>query len=518
MSKTRLIGRNISFLAMNRVVSMLISFLIFPFMIRHVGKELYGVYVLVLAATSYFGLLDLGVMSALTKYVSEYNGKGDGKTVKSVLNASFTFYCIVGLIMGGLLLLCSTFFYNFFRVVGEDVVVMKQLFTVAALSALLIWPLNTFRGAIQGLNLWNVDATINMLTQALIAVLTFVLLKTGKDIVAVYIAMQSVTMMGGAAAYFIVKKRVGFRVNFPYFRTETFKLMFSYSFFMFLGSILGLVIFQVHNFIIGYYLSMSAVTVYAVAYNIQGYFRSINATIGAPPWTIASEMEGRGDIEGQRMLLLKGTKYLTAVFSPIILITFFFVEPFIKYWMGRGFNDSVLPAKIIILFWIFNGTSELASGILSAKGVVKKPIFIQMAVAVVSIVISVSLIKPLGIIAVALGLTVSMVAVGFPLVLRLALRSLGVTFREYFRRAIKDNIPLYVLVSLLSFTVSKYLYPKTIYLTIFEMSAIYFISLTAYYLVVLKKGDKLDLARLVGLEVMYARFEPSLKKTDSLPK
>jgi len=512
MSKTRLIGRNISFLAINRAVSILISFLIFPFIIRHVGKELYGVYVLVLAATSYFGLLDLGVMSALTKYVSEYNGKRDGETVSRVLNASFTFYCIVGFLMGGLLFLCSPFFYNFFKIEGADVAVMKQLFTIAALSALFIWPLNTFRGAVQGLNLWIVDATINMLTQALIAVLTFILLKMGKNIVAVYFAMQFVTILGGAAAYFITKKKIDLRISFPYFRAGTFKLIFSYSFFTFLGSMLGLVIFQVHNFIIGYFLSMSAVTAYAVAYNIQSYFRSIDVTIGAPPWTIASEMEGRGDIEGQKMLLFKGTKYMSAVFLPIILIMFFFVEPFIKYWMGQGFNDSVLPAKIIILFWLFNGTSEIASGMLSAKGIVRKPLFIQIAVAASNIIIAVSLIKVVGIIAIALGLTISMVLVGFPLVLRLALRSLGVTPREYFRRAIKDNIPLYLLVSLLSFAVSKYLYPNTIYLTIFEMGAIYLISLAAYYLFILKKDDKLDLARLVGLEVMYARFEPRLEQ------
>lgn len=53
-----------------------IGFTLFPFIIKYVGVEDYGIYLLVGAFVGYFGLLDFAVGGALIKYVAEYNVKG----------------------------------------------------------------------------------------------------------------------------------------------------------------------------------------------------------------------------------------------------------------------------------------------------------------------------------------------------------------------------------------------------------------------------------------------------------
>ena len=55
-----------------KISQYIIGFLMFPFIIRHVGIEDYGLYLLVGAFVGYFGLLDFGVGSALVKYVAQY--------------------------------------------------------------------------------------------------------------------------------------------------------------------------------------------------------------------------------------------------------------------------------------------------------------------------------------------------------------------------------------------------------------------------------------------------------------
>ena len=497
MSKIRLIGRNISFLALNRLTVAVVSFFLFPFIVGNVGKELYGVYLLVMTITGYIGILDLGVMSALTKYVAEYNGKKDYEKLNKIINASFSFYVLIGLVIALLLFFCSAYFVNFFKVEASNVKIVRQLFVVAGVSALLIWPLSTFRGVIQGLNLWNIDASINIIVQIINAIATFIILSSGYGIIHLLIAAQILTICGSAVLFYIVKKKISLKIIFPYQEIDTFKFIFNFSFFMFLGSLINIFLFQIHNLIIGYFISVSAVSIYAVAFNIQNYLRTINATIGAPPWTIASEMEGRRDYEGQKILLFKGTKYMSALFLPVILIMFFYAEPFINYWMGSGFSESILPAKIIILFWLFNGTMELAIGMLSAKGIVRAPLFVQLSVAILNIVIGISLIKVLGITAVALGLTISMVFVGFPLYLKLSLKSLKITFKEYFNKAVKSNLWFYLFVMILSLALPKLLYPGNIYFTLFEMAAIYITSMLFYYLIFLNKHDRYELRKII---------------------
>lgn len=485
---------------LNRISGLIITFFIFPFIVRHTGQELYGVYLIVMTVTGYFGILDLGLMSALTKYVSEYNGVGDVRSISRIINASLSFYVLIGVVTALLLFGCSIYFNRIFGIESKNLVLARQLFMAASISALFTWPLSTFRGTVEGLNLWDVEAKVNIMIQILNALFAVIIFTAGYGIVLYFILSQMLNIFGGIAFYLVSKKKTPFTIIFPYLDVKTFRFIFSFSSFMFLSSLVGIVLFQIHNFIIGYFISLSAVTIFAVAYNIQNYFRTINSAIGAPPWTIASAMEGRGDYDGQRTLLFKGTKFMSAVFLPVVLIMFFFAEPFINYWMGTGFQESILPARIIILFWLFNGTIEPAAGMLSAKGIVKKSLYIQLFVAIANVAIGLALIKIIGVTAIALGLTLSMIIVGTPLYLQLSLKSLNISFMEYFNKAVKSNFLLYLFVTVLSFVFSRYWYPKNIYYTLFEMAVIYLISLASYYVVVLNKDEKTEIRRLAGIE------------------
>lgn|GEM_PF-1120388 len=500
MSNIGIIGRNIRFRFLNNILAMIIAFFLFPFIVRHTGQELYGVYLIVMTVTGYFIFLDLGIGSALVKYVSEYNGVGDTEAINRIINASFSFYVLIGLIAAFFLFGCSVYFHRFFRIDVRNLVLVKQLFAIAAVSSLLTWPLSVFRLTVQGLNLWDIEAMVNMTVQILNAFCAFIIFTAGYGIVIYIIASQILNILGCMVFYLISTKKIFFKISFPCVDVKTFRFIFNFSSFMFLSSLVSIFLWQIHNFIIGYFLSLSAVTIFAVAYNIQNYFRTINSAIGAPPWTVASTMEGRGDYEGQRTLVFKGTKYMSAVFLPVVLIMFFFVEPFINYWMGTGFQESILPARIIILFWLVNGTIESATGMLSAKGIVKKPLYITIFVAIVNIAIGISLIKIIGITAVALGLTLSMIFVGAPLYLRLSLKTLKISFAEYFNKAVKSNLPLYLFVTAFSFILARYWYPKNIYFTFFEMAIIYLTSLVLYYAVMLNKDEKTEIWRLAGIE------------------
>ncbi len=498
MSKARVIGKNISLIVLSRIVFMVVSFTLFPFIVRHVGKEVYGVYLIVISVTGYFGLLDFGMMSALTKYVSEYHGKGDFKGVNRIINASFSFYVIVGALISLLLFLTSVYFNCFFKVEPVNIPIMRHLFIAASLSSLFVWPMSTFRGAIQGLNMWGADVAVNISNQILLAIATFFMLTNGYSIVELFIVMQVLTVLGNLILYRVARNRISLRIFFPYTEIATFKFIFNFSFFMFLSSLIAIFIYQAHNIIIGYFISMSAVSVYAVAYNLQNYFRVINSTIGGPSWIVASQMEGTYDYGRQKQLLLKGTKLMSAVFLPMIIIVFVFVEPFINYWMGPAFRDSVIPARIIIIFWMFNGTSELATGLLSAKGIVRKPLLILLAAAVLNLLISIIFIKTLGIIAVALGMAVSMILVAFPFYLRLALVTLQIKFSEYFDKSIKINLALYLLVFVLSAAVLIRFYPRDLFFTVLEMGGIYFVSLAVYYFRLLDNSEREDVKKVIG--------------------
>lgn len=484
---------------------MLISFMLFPFIVAHVGKEIYGVYLIVLTVTDYFGLLDFGMMSALTKYVSEYHGKKDFKGIGHIINASFTFYVIIGVLISLMLFLSSKYFIYFFKIDPANIRVMRDLLIAAALSSLVVWPMGIFRRAIQGLNMWNLDAAISIINQILLAIVTFFILIKGFGILQLFIAMQILNFTAGAVFFWFTVKHVNFRIVFPHRNINTFKFIFNFSIFMFLSSLSAIFLYQIHNIIIGYFVSVSAISLYAVAFNLQNYFRVINSTLGGPAWIAASEMEGAHDYARQKQLLFKGTKLMSAVLLPAVLIAIFFAKPFIIHWMGESFRESILPARIIMSLWLFSGTSELAVGLLSAKGIVRRTFFIILAAGISNLLVSLIFVKSLGIVALAAGLAFSMIFVAFPLELALSLKMLKVTFKEYFDKSVKVNLLLYLLVAIFSTVVLFYLYPSNFIATIFEMAVIYGVSLGFYYFKLLKPAEKEEVKKAIGFDMKFQR-------------
>lgn len=490
MSKVKLIGKNIGFLALNRLVVAIVNFILFPFIVGHVGKEVYGIYLIVLSLTGYLALMDFGVMSALTKYVSEYRGKEDEKGITSIISASFSFYVLIGIIIATTLFIMSMTFQNFINTKPEDVVTTRQLFMIAACSAIFVWPMSTFKGVTQGYNLWNMDASVSICSQILNAVATFTLLSMGFGIIFVFLFNQLFSVLGDTFLCLYLKRKHKVKVIFPYTDWKVFRFIFNFSFFVFLSSLVAIFIFQIHNIMIGCFLTMSAVSVYAVAYNMQHYLRSISAILVSPFWTLASEMEGRKDIQGQRNLLLKGTKYVTAAFLPAIIIVLVYAEPFINYWVGPGFQESVLPARILILYWCFTGCITLSGGMLSARGVVRKPLLISLAVAIVNVIIVLLFINKIGILAPALGLSISMIFIASPLTLRLSLKELGISFKEFFEQSIKVNLLFFCLVGVISWCLMKSLYPRGMMMTFTEMALLYLTASAGYFFFILNKQER----------------------------
>lgn len=64
------IVRNTVFNTIGRFWGLLITFALTPYIIGHVGLNLYGLWAIATSLTGYFGLLDFGIKDSYTKYIS----------------------------------------------------------------------------------------------------------------------------------------------------------------------------------------------------------------------------------------------------------------------------------------------------------------------------------------------------------------------------------------------------------------------------------------------------------------
>jgi O-antigen/teichoic acid export membrane protein len=501
MRRLKAITNNIKYNAVSQITTFIINFLLLPFIVFHTGKELYGAYILVVTFTGYLGLMDFGVGGATVKYIAEFASKDDNKKVNDVISASLTFFTIIGILAAILLFIFSFYFDVVFKVDAHNKIIIKQLFEIAAVASLLIWPGRTFDYALQGFQRYDRFAINNILFTLLTGVSAYFIFANNFGIVC-YLGVSSIfTILKYLSAYLIVNKTIlKQHVSFPNFNKEVFKIIFNFSFYLFLSSLASILIFNVDSIIVGTFVSVAAVTVYNVGFNMQQGFRMINSLIGGPLFPAYVEMEGRKEYENQKKLLFKGTKYMALIFVPMVIITIVFAKPFIKFWMGEGFLKSVIPAQILIVFWFFNCISEIGSGMLTAKGLVKKIFEIIFLTAIFNFTLSLILVRYLGIIGVALGTTIPMILINFLLTLRLVCKTFKITAREYFYNTIKASLTIFMLAVVLSILICKLFPPDKLWIAIFEMGAVYAITILTSYHYFFPVKDKMEIRAIMGFE------------------
>lgn len=494
----KIIAKNIKFSAINKVASMLYSLIFFPFIVHYTGKEVYGLYILVLTISGYLSLLDMGVGSAVVKYVAEYKGRQDEERINSIINFSLTFFISIAVIIALGLFLLSFYFGSFFKIADANREMARRLFWVASLTALVYWPAFLFKNVLMGLQRYEWSSLGDIIIVIANAIAAYILFPRGGTIVD--FQLISLFVVIGVLILYLVRTRAllkNLRIVFPYFNEDVYKLVFKYGVFLFLSGLVGMLIFQVGSLVIGLFISVSAVTLYGVAFSMQQNLRSVNAIIGSPFMPASAELHGREDPKTQKELFLKGTRFSTALFFPVIIISLIFAGRFITTWMGETFFESVLPAQILLVFWFFNGTMDIGANILYGRGIVRIFLWISVICAIFTVSLTLILVKFFGITGAALGITLPMIFINFPLVLYFVLKNLGVSFKEFYNNSIKSNLLFYLLVIAAAFVVNMIFGPRRIFLVLIEMLALYLTCVAVYYFVILRKEERAAVYRVL---------------------
>ena len=100
MGAGKTISRNIASNTAGYMVNMLVALLLSPFVVRSLGDEIYCVWNIVIALTGSYGLLDLGIRSAVGHYLTIYWSKRDLEGVNRTMNTAMVLMFVAAGIAG----------------------------------------------------------------------------------------------------------------------------------------------------------------------------------------------------------------------------------------------------------------------------------------------------------------------------------------------------------------------------------------------------------------------------------
>jgi O-antigen/teichoic acid export membrane protein len=413
-----------------------VSFFLSPFVVHHLGNTAYGVWSLLVSVVGYLGLLDFGVRGAVTRYVAHHHAVGDNEGCSSIVSAGMVLFGLLGavaiLLSGVVALLLPSVFNIPESLVNDSQVVL----VVGGLTVAVTLIGAVFAGVVTGLERFDISSGVEILVTAIRTVVIVLALREGYGLVTLGLIHLGASVLYGAAAWITVHKlypdlQLRFRVPLlPHIRT-----ILSFSMFLSVIHIFGVLVYYSDALVIAAFLPIGAVTFFAIAGNLCDYAYKVAGTLSKMMTPRVSALTSMGS-ENVREEILNAARIATLATAPIAAIFWYRGESFINLWMGTDYGPASGEVLRVLAFvvWLGGARSVAAASIM---GVNKHRTLIPALAfeAVCNLILSIALVRPFGIVGVALGTLIPSLLVSLLYFPRCLAKATGVSASLFYRNA-----------------------------------------------------------------------------------
>jgi O-antigen/teichoic acid export membrane protein len=433
-STARLLVSGSALRAGNLVAQVMVGFFLTPFVVHSLGDRMYGFWALVGTFIGYYGLLELGLGSAVSRYVGGALGKGDKEECGKLFSTALQLYVVLGLAVIAITVVLS-FASPLFVRNPQDASLFGKVILILGLSIGLGFPARAFGGILNAELRLDWLAVIGLATLLLRTALVVAVLLAGCKVLALaWVAFIS-GLPGIAASAVLARKQCPWlRFSAQPWLGQRARALLSYGAFALVAHVADQLRSGVDEFVIAGCVGLAAVTHFRIASLLAGYFANLMmALVGTiQPWF--SRMDGTGDQHAIQRALLFSTKLsiCAAAFAAFGFVAL--GKPFIERWMGRPYLDAYPCLAILALGYVAAFGQGPSRYLL--YGISKHKFFavINTIEGVANVGLSIWFVRTMGIFGVALGTFIPMVVVKLiaqPLyVCRVSLIPYGVYVRE----------------------------------------------------------------------------------------
>jgi O-antigen/teichoic acid export membrane protein len=342
-----------------------VSLLTVPTYIHLVGDARYGVLAVLWSFLGYFGLFDLGLGRATAQRVAALS-HSSGKDLASTFWTALAMNAVLGVAGGALIWPISHYFFDHVISTGSD---MRSELAGGLPWLMLAVPVMTISGvlggALQGRAQFLEMNIISVSGSVLIQVLPLVVAwGWGPDLAWLIPSVILTSLFSGILMFWRCKVHV-FHDHAPSISRHQAKSLLFFGGWVTITSLVGPLMVVLDRFVIGAQLGASAVTYYTVPFQLAQRSTML-------PGALTSALFPRlaaAHRDEAKQLAAVAMRSLAAVMTPLILIAFFLIEPFLRFWITPEFaSKAALTAQILFFGFWTNGLACVPFAKLQASG------------------------------------------------------------------------------------------------------------------------------------------------------
>jgi len=414
-------------------LNVLVAFWMTPFVVHHLGDTSYGIWALVLQLTGYMGVVDVGLRSALVRFVARFQAQGDQESLDRLLNSTFTVYAMIVPACFLVAAAVARFGLPHMHIPAEMLGVARLTIFIAAGCIACDFIFATSHACLAGFSRWDLINSVWIPVLLVRTALSVIFLTLGFGLLTLALIQFGVTLAGYSSELLLLRRLIP-KYRFRWQRPEMLHMrpILEHGWYSFLVSFANRINYQVDSVVIAVFLPIEQVTYYIIGLRLVEYLRDLlNSTtmIFAP---LVSSFEATGETHRVASTLIRGTKYSLFVAFLGAGALLGLGTDFIRLWMGQRFAGPSGTVVIIMAIGIIGSCTQFASSqVLYGLSKHRLNVNWTFVESILNIGLSVGLVRRYGILGVAAGTAIANVIVRGWLYPRAFLAALEVPWRKY---------------------------------------------------------------------------------------
>jgi O-antigen/teichoic acid export membrane protein len=369
IDRTRAILGNTVVLTLGQVSGIAVSILLTPYIVHTLGIERYGLWAFLSSVVAFAGLLQFGIGKGSVRFIAFYSERNELDIVRRIVS-----YVVLSHVVAGVILIPIAWLTA--RAIVPHLHISRTLAPTAETLFPLIFAYSFFAGAVRPLGMlliglermWMTSA-VALLSQLVYAAGVVALLSHGLGLYGLVVATFMQIAFQGLACYLIGRHLIGRVLGNPFrLGRAVLKEMLKFGSWIQVNSVAGLVNSQTDAIVIGSWVNVESVGLYAIGNRIAQLVRMIPLTLLPPLLPAVAGIHAQGDDERIARTVLQGSRFvglLTIGMSGFVLAT----APLIMtVWLGQSYPHVVAITVLLVVAYAVNNLTGVGTTVISAVG------------------------------------------------------------------------------------------------------------------------------------------------------
>jgi O-antigen/teichoic acid export membrane protein len=405
-----------------------------PFTIQHLGKDLYGLWMIAASMTAYLQLLDLGFGHSLVRHISEADAQSDQSRINELASTFFTIFAALGAAaLGATMVMAFVALPRFPNLDSAQLAIAQSVLMILGGRVAVALPMSVFGAVATSRQAFARNGIIAIAVTLLQAAVTVLVLARGYGLVTLVASTTAIALLSYVAyahTAYQVLPTLRLRPH-RYFRRERVREIATFGVYVFVINIAVQVGFNLDHLVIGAWLGTAAVAVYAVAFRLADYQRQLCNQFNGLLFPVLVRFGAAGDTTLLRTAVTEATRLAFGLAAGVTLTLLLVGDGLVRTWVGPGFEGAVWPLYALALTGVVLVSQQPLGSLLMGTGRHRLVAGACIAESIGNLVLSIVLVQRYGLVGVAIGTMIPVLVVNLAWLMPAACGSLGLHYGRF---------------------------------------------------------------------------------------